>query len=147
MCWSRVHLISKLLIRRDSNGRCRVLSVQQAAGRLQDGRGRSGLMIAVTIAAKWPRGTHFVGLGGIIGVQSVWGGLTALQGSTGEHDLRQLPQMRSSSIAAKIEHRRSFYAKLRDGLRGDSSCELGTYSRLFLRYRRHKRISRTMAAA
>lgn len=43
------------------------------------------------------------------------------------------------SLAARIEHRRFFYAKRWDGLLGDSSGEFGSHSRLFLRYQRHKR--------
>ena len=44
-------------------------SLQQPGCRQQITRGRSGLMIAVTVAVKWPRGSHFVGLGVIIGGQ------------------------------------------------------------------------------
>ena len=44
-------------------------SLQQPGCRQQITRGRNGLMIAVTVAVKWPRGSHSVGLGGIIGGQ------------------------------------------------------------------------------
>jgi hypothetical protein len=142
---------SELLIRRDSGGRREVIGRRQAASRPQDRRRRSGLMIAVTVAlpgdrdalASLAQAGSLVAGGCEAGIHPCRHRLrdTAQGNRRGCAEARSLAR----SLAAGFEHRRSHHPKRREGLRGDSSCECRSHSRVFPRCQRGKRASESRA--